>query len=110
MSRPSARAFRLEGLRNLGPKSAEMLAGVGITTRDGLAKVGAMGACRQLRAAGHPVSRNMAYAIEGALMDCDWRALPLDFQKQIAVHFAAMKRELKNASPEKAEIAPARLR
>jgi len=39
------------------------------------------------------VTRNMAYAIEGALMDCDWRDLPFEFRKQIALDFSRLRRE-----------------
>jgi hypothetical protein len=87
----------LERLRNLGPKSSAWLGQVGITTRSELARVGAIGACRRLLLAGHPVTRNMAYAIEGALMDCDWRAIPSEFRKQLAADFSALKRELRGA-------------
>jgi len=86
----------LEGLRNLGPKSAAWLAEVDITTRTELARIGAIGACRRLRHAGHPVTRNMAYAIEGALMDCDWRAIPFEFRKQLALDFSALNHEAYN--------------
>ena len=70
-------------LRNLGPKSAQLLSAIGITDRDHLARLGAIETCRRLRDAGQPVSLNMAYAIEGALMDCDWREIPHEFRDQL---------------------------
>jgi probable rRNA maturation factor len=81
----------LQGLRNLGPKSAAWLAEIGITTRTELAKIGAIEACRRLRTAGYPVSRTMAYAIEGALMDLDWRDIPHEFRLKISLEFKKLR-------------------
>jgi DNA transformation protein and related proteins len=87
----------LEALRNLGPKSAAWLAAVGLTSREDLVRTGAVGACRLLREAGCPVTRVMAYAIEGALMDCDWWKIPMSFRQQIARDFDILKRTRKKA-------------
>jgi hypothetical protein len=35
----------------------------------------------------------MAYAIEGALMDCDWRALPFEFRKNLRLECLKLRRE-----------------
>ncbi len=82
-ARPRIRPFdprsipgELAGLRDLGPRSAAMLTAAGVRTRDELARLGAIGACARVQATGKRVSLNLAYAIEGALTDCDWRALP----------------------------------
>ncbi len=83
----------IEASRNLGPKSAAWLASVGIHTRADLACIGAIEACRRVRRAGHPVSVVMAYAIEAMLMDCDWRALPFEFCKQLQLEFENKRRE-----------------
>jgi len=82
----------LAGLPNLGAVSARALASVGIQTRADLAAAGAIGACERLLAAGHGPSLNMAYAIEGALMGCDWRKLPCEFRQQLARGFRAAQR------------------
>lgn len=79
-------------LRNLGPRSAALPAAIGIRTRDDLARHGALGVCQRLLAAGHPVSLNLAYAIEGALMDCDWRQIPHDFRVHLVKEFRLLKR------------------
>jgi hypothetical protein len=79
-------------LLNLGPKSSAWLADAGITTRAELERIGTIEACRRVRAAGHPVSVVMAYAIEGALMGCHWNALPWEFRQQLRIDFARMKR------------------
>ncbi|MCI0348903.1 MAG: TfoX/Sxy family protein [Acidobacteriales bacterium] len=93
MHRSAAHNSEIAGLRNLGPKSAEWPEAIGITTRQQLARVGAIEACRRLRDAGYLVTTNMVYAIEGALMDCDWRALPFEFRKHLRVEFAKLHRE-----------------
>jgi hypothetical protein len=85
----------IERLRNLGPESASWLAEAGITTRAELARVGAIEACRRIRRAGHPVTTNLAYAIEGALMDCDWRMLPFEFRKHLRIEFLKLRHESK---------------
>jgi DNA transformation protein and related proteins len=82
----------VSALRNLGPRSTEMLAAIGVRTRDELARLGALGACERLMAAGHPVSLNMAYAIEGALMDCDWRQIPHAFRVHLVTEFRRLQR------------------
>ena len=90
--RARALVSEVETLRNLGPKSALWLKQVGILTRADLVRVGPIGACRLLRDAGHRVSTVMAYAIEGALMDCDWRALPFAFRRQLRLDFQRLSR------------------
>ena len=68
---------RLAALRNLGPASARMLVDAGITSLEQLDELGAVEACRRVaEARGRAVDLNLAYAIEGALYDTDWRALP----------------------------------
>jgi hypothetical protein len=85
----------IEAMRNFGPKSSGWLIQAGITTRAELARVGAIEACRRMLRASHPVTVIMAYAIEAALMNCDWRSLPLEFRKQLRLEFRALRRETK---------------
>jgi DNA transformation protein and related proteins len=63
----------LSRLANLGPKSAQMLAAIGIHDRETLAARGAVGAFIAVRAAGQPASLNLLWAMEGALSGRDWR-------------------------------------
>ena len=91
--RPGKFVTEIEALRNLGPKSGAWLADVGIHSRAELAAVGAIEVCRRMRRVGHPVTTVMAYAIEGALMDCDWRALPFAFRQHLALEFQKLRRE-----------------
>ena len=82
---------RLTGLRNLGPKSAKLIESIGIHNPKELAEVGALETCRRLMLSGHSISLNMAYAIEGALMDCDWRKIPIEFRRYLAIEFKKLK-------------------
>ena len=71
-------AQRLSHLRNLGPKSEEMLAAIRIRTPDELAASGAIDAFIALKQAGLPASLNMLWALEGALSNRDWREVARD--------------------------------
>ena len=73
----------LTGLKNLGPVSVKRLAEVGITTREQLAAAGAVGVYRQFKARDIPVSLNMAYAVEGALLDMHWAQLPGELKERL---------------------------
>lgn len=63
-------------LPNLGPKSAEMLGNVGIFTRQELETVGVVRAFSLVQQAGFTPSLNLLWAMEGALSDIPWEALP----------------------------------
>ena len=75
-SQMPAKSVGIRALRNLGPKSAEWLRAVGITTRADLERVGSIGAFRMVKESGVSVSLNLLYALEGALLDERWDALP----------------------------------
>ncbi len=62
-------------MRNLGEKSAAMLAAAGITTVEQLEQLGAVEAYLMVKQAGVSVSLNLLYAIEGALTDTHWNQL-----------------------------------
>lgn len=67
----------VEKLRNIGPKSGELLRAIGITTYAELAEVGTLESWRRVKAiAPYRVSLNWLYAIEGALTDTHWNQLP----------------------------------
>jgi hypothetical protein len=77
----------LEKLRNIGPQSAAWLLEVGIATPDDLARLGPLEACRRLILQGRRITLNMAYALEGALLDCDWRSLPEENRLRLEQEF-----------------------
>lgn len=68
-------AQHLSDLRNLGPKSEEMLAAIDIHTPIQLAGFGAVAAFIALNQSGLWASLNMLWALEGALSDRDWRGV-----------------------------------
>ena len=94
--RPGKLVPEIEALRNLGRKSVVLLADVGNHSRAELDAVGAIESCRRMRRVGYPVITVMAYAIKGALMDCDRRALPFAFRQHLAVEFQKLRRESMN--------------
>lgn len=67
----------LEGLKNIGPKTARALAAVGIEDETELRSVGPVGAWRRLKAA-NPQETSLVglYAIYGALAGIHWNDLP----------------------------------
>lgn len=84
-------------LRNLGPRTRPQLQEVGIASREKLAALGTEEAFRRLyfRFAGEfKFSTNYLYALEGAILDCDWRAVPPARRQELK----AFLQELKTAS------------
>lgn len=62
---------------NIGQTTADMLRQAGIETPEQLAKLGAIAAWRRLREVhGERANRNALYAIDGALLNTRWNALP----------------------------------
>lgn len=62
-------------IRNLGPVSRQWLATIGVETLEELRALGSVDAYRLLLLRGHPVSLNLLWAIEGALLDRHWLEL-----------------------------------
>jgi hypothetical protein len=81
----------LGALLNLGPKSSAWLTAAGIRTREQLVQLGPIEACRRIRAAGHPVSILLAYALEGGLSGTHWNALPQETKHWLRTEFARMR-------------------
>lgn len=69
----------IDSLPNLGPKTVEHFAAVGITTAEQIQELGTEAAFEVIynRFAGEfPFSSVYLYALEGAIHNCDWRDLP----------------------------------
>ncbi len=67
-------------LRNIGPKSTVWLEKVGIRTLDELKNRGVVRAFLDIRATGQPVTMNLLYSLQGAVMNMDWRDIPPDIK------------------------------
>ena len=74
---------RLRDLPNLGPASERMLRAAGIETPEQLDELGAVEAYRRAVAAGAHPTRNLLWAIEGALEGLDWRQLPEERRRRL---------------------------
>ena len=71
-------------MKNMGPKSREWLASVGIHSVDDVAKLGVVETYRRVRAA-YPekVSLNLLYGLQAALLDLPWNELPPDIKEEL---------------------------
>jgi DNA transformation protein len=71
-------------VKNLGPKSREWLASVGIHTLDDVAKMGVVEAYQRVKAA-YPekVTFNMLWGLQAALLDIPWTELPPDIKEEL---------------------------
>jgi DNA transformation protein len=71
-------------MKNMGPKSREWLASVGIHSLDDVAKLGVVETYRRVKAA-YPekVSLNLLYGLQAALLDLPWNELPPDIKEQL---------------------------
>ena len=71
-------------MKNMGPKSSEWLASVGIHTLDDVATLGVVGAYKRVKAA-YPdkVSLNLLYGLQAALLDIAWNELPPDIKAEL---------------------------
>lgn len=65
--------MRIEDMKGLGPKSAEMLARAGIATAEDLRKAGSIQAFVEVKRTGGAASLNLLWALEGALTDRHWK-------------------------------------
>jgi DNA transformation protein and related proteins len=71
-------------MKNMGPKSREWLAGVGIHTLEEVAELGVVETYKRVKAA-YPekVTLNMLYGLQAALLDIAWIELPPDIKAQL---------------------------
>jgi DNA transformation protein len=71
-------------MKNMGPKSSEWLASVGIHTLDDVARLGVVEAYKRVKAA-YPekVTLNMLWGLQAALLDLPWSELPADIKEAL---------------------------
>ena len=71
-------------MKNMGPKSSELLASVGIYTLDDVAKLGVVEAYRRVKAVDpDKVSMNLLYGLQAALLNLPWNELPPDIKDEL---------------------------
>lgn len=71
-------------MKNLGPRSNEWLASIGIHSLDDVAHLGVVETYKRVKAA-YPekVTLNMLYGLQAALLDIPWNELPLEIKAQL---------------------------
>jgi DNA transformation protein len=71
-------------MKNLGPKSMEWLASVGVHTLDDIARLGVVETYKRVKAA-YPekVTLNMLWGLQAALLGIPWNLLPQDIKDQL---------------------------
>ena len=69
---------------NIGPKSREWLASIGVRTMDDVVQIGVVETYKRVKAA-HPekVSLNLLYGLQAALLDLPWTELPPDIKEEV---------------------------
>lgn len=71
-------------MKNMGPKSREWLASIGINTLDDVAALGVVETYKRVKAV-YPerVSLNLLYGLQAALLDIPWNELPSDIKAEL---------------------------
>ena len=71
-------------MKNIGPKSSEWLASIGVNTLEDVARLGVVETYKRVKAA-YPdkVSLNMLYGLQAALLDLTINQLPQDIRDQL---------------------------
>ena len=70
-------------LRNFGPESGKMLNQIGIYNLNDLKKSDLVDVYLCLEEIGTNVSLNMLWAMVGAVMDIDWRDVPIEIKDEL---------------------------
>lgn len=71
-------------MKNIGPKSKQWLASVGVYTLDDVVNLGVVETYKRVKAA-YPekVSLNLLYGLQAALLDLPWNELPPDIKEEL---------------------------
>lgn len=71
-------------MKNLGPKSTEWLASVGVHSLEDVARLGVVATYKRVKAA-YPelVSLNLLWGLQAALLDIPWNELPSDIKSEL---------------------------
>lgn len=85
-------------MRNLGPKSWEMLASAGIAGAEQLRMLGAVPAFVAVERTGCHPSLNLLWAIEGALTDRDWKQIAREERTSLLLQLDDSRRGTKDCT------------
>jgi DNA transformation protein len=71
-------------VKNIGPKSKQWLASIGVHTLDDVVNLGVVETYKRVKAA-YPekVSLNLLYALQAAIFDLRWNELPPDIKEEL---------------------------
>ena len=71
-------------MKNIGPKSKQWLASIGVHTLDDVVNLGVVETYKRVKAA-YPekVSLNLLYGLQAALLDLPWNELPPDIKQEL---------------------------
>lgn len=71
-------------MKNMGPKSSEWLASIGVHSLEDVANLGVVETYKRVKAA-YPemVTLNLLWGLQAALLDISWNELPPDIKEQI---------------------------
>ena len=71
-------------MKNVGPKSSEWLASVGVHTLDDVARLGVVETYKRVKAVfPEKVTLNMLWGLQAALLDIPWNELPPDIKREL---------------------------
>lgn len=74
----------IEDLRNLGPKTGQLLRDVGVATIEDLRKIGPVEAYYRLKSLSpQNVSLNALWAMQAGLLDIHWQQLPTEIKSEL---------------------------
>lgn len=90
MNRPHENLARL---RNLGSVSARWLRAIGVDHKDELVRRGAARVYCQVKAVGFPATRNLLWALQGAIFDIPWNDLPADVKDRLLREVSQLEAE-----------------
>lgn len=82
-------------MRNLGPRSREMLAKAGIVSDAQLKAMGAVAAFIAVKRAGGKPSLNLLWALEGAITNRDWKEVAREDRSSLLTQLEAAEARCK---------------
>jgi DNA transformation protein len=87
----------IQGLRNIGKASVQMLEAAGIGTEAQLREKGSAAAFVSVKRAGCTPSLNLLWAIEGALTDRDWKEVAKSDRLSLLTQVEILEKQSRSA-------------